>query len=166
MKKYLVLLLVLLVSITSFTQIPVDAKASKKFTVKLSKCIDGDTTYFRKVSEPSYIGNKSEIGKTRFLYVDTPESTNKIEPYGKTASKFTCDTLKKAKKIELQYDGPKKDKYNRTLAWVWVDGKLLQRELVKKGYVKRFYDYGTYSYEKELRTLQAQAIKKKVGLHK
>lgn len=92
-----------------------------------------------------------------------PESTNKIEPYGKEAAKYTCDKLKKAKKIQLQYDGAKKDKYGRTLAWVWVDGKLLQKELIKKGYVKQFYDYGNYSYEAELIKLQKQAKKKKVG---
>lgn len=129
-----------------------DAKAGKKFTDRVTKCVDGDTAYFKKA------------GYSRFLYVDTPESTNKIQPYGKTASKYTCTKLKKAKKIQLQYDGPKKDKYGRTLVWVWLDGKLLQESLVKKGYVKKFYDYGTYSYEKRLRTLQAQAKKKKVGL--
>ena len=98
------------------------------------------------------------------MYVDTPESTNQIEPYGKTASAYTCKLLKNAKKIELQYDGPKKDKYDRTLAWVWVDGKLLQKLLIQKGYVEKFYDYGTYSYESELVKLQNKAKKNKVGL--
>lgn len=99
----------------------VEAKAGVKFTVKLTKCVDGDTAYFTKT------------GKTRFLYVDTPESTNQIEPYGKAASSYTCTLLKQAKKIELQYDGPKKDKYGRTLAWVWVEGKLLEKLLIQKG---------------------------------
>ncbi len=129
-----------------------DAKAGKKFTDHVTKCVDGDTAYFKKA------------GYSRFLYVDTPESTNKIEPYGKTASKYTCSKLKNAKKIQLQYDGPKKDKYGRTLVWVFVDGTLLQESLVKKGYVKKFYDYGTYSYESKLRALQAKAKKSKVGM--
>jgi len=132
----------------------VEAKAGTKFTVKLSKCIDGDTAQF------------SKVGKTRFLYIDTPESTTKVEPYGKESAAYTCNLLKKAKTIHLQYDGPKKDKYNRTLAWVWVDGKLIQKEIIKKGYVKQFYDYGTYSYESELRALQVTAMKNKVGMWK
>jgi micrococcal nuclease len=77
---------------------------------------------------------------------------------------YTCSKLKSAKKIQLQYDGAKKDKYNRTLAWVWVDGKLLQKLLVQKGYVEKFYDYGNYSYESELVKLQKKAQKDKVGL--
>lgn len=128
------------------------AKAGKKFTVSVTKCVDGDTAHF------------SKVGNTRLLYVDTPESTNKIQPYGKTASNYTCSKLKNAKKIQLQYDGTKKDKYGRTLAWVWVDGRLLQKDLIQKGYVKGFYDYGTYSYEKSLVSAQKIAKQKKRGI--
>ncbi|MGL4522844.1 MAG: thermonuclease family protein [Bacilli bacterium] len=147
------IILIFSTTISSNAQL-VSAKAGAKFQVKLVKCIDGDTAEFTKV------------GKTRFLYIDTPEYTSKKEAFGKEASTFTCNSLKKAKKIELQYDGTKKDKYGRTLAWVWYDNKLIQKELIKRGYVKKFYDYGNYSYEKELITLQsqAQAQKKKVGL--
>lgn len=154
MKKILFITLIALLGFISIFQSnkPVFAKAGSKFTVKLTKCIDGDTAEFTKV------------GKTRFLYIDTPESTITVEPYGKEASTYTCNLLKKAKLIQLQYDGPKKDKYNRTLAWVWIDGKLIQKEIIKKGYVEKFYDYGTYSYESELRSLQASAQRQKVGL--
>ncbi|MBK3494637.1 thermonuclease family protein [Viridibacillus sp. YIM B01967] len=156
MQKLLKLLVVMMIFVLGFTGFAAnniaEAKAGKKFTDKLVKCVDGDTAYFKKA------------GKSRFLYVDTPESTNKIEAYGKTASKYTCNKLKSAKKIQLQYDGTKKDKYGRTLVWVWVDGKLLQKLLVQKGYVKKFYDYGTYSYESELVKLQKKAQKDKVGL--
>lgn len=151
--KVICVMALLMLSLSSFYMTDsAEAKAGKKFTVKLTKCVDGDTAYFTKV------------GKTRFLYVDTPESTNQIEPYGKTASSYTCNLLKHAKKIELQYDGPKKDKYHRTLAWVWVNGKLIQKLLINKGYVEKFYDYGSYSYESELIALQNKAKKAKVGL--
>lgn len=103
--------------------------------VKLEKCIDGDTAQF------------SEIGKTRFLLIDTPESTTKIEPYGKAASSYTCDLLSKAKTITYEYDGNKKDRYNRTLAYIFVDGNLIQELIAKEGYVKKFYLYkSNYKY--------------------
>lgn len=129
------------------------AYAAKNTTsVKLEKCIDGDTAKF------------TIVGNTRFLYVDTPESVNQVEPYGKEAATYTCRMLTNAKSIELEYDGPTKDKYNRTLAWVWVDGKLIQSLLIQKGYVEKFYDYGTYKYETVMISLQATAKNKKVGL--
>lgn len=126
--------------------------AADRFTVKLNKCIDGDTANFR------------AVGTVRFLYVDTPESTTSVEPYGKQAASYTCSMLRGAKTIQLEYDGAKKDRYKRTLAWVWVDGVLLQKLLVEQGFVEKFYDYGTYRYEAELDRLQLKAQKDKVGL--
>lgn len=152
MKKIIMIVIGFILVFSMVSNFQAEAKAGKKFTVNVTKCVDGDTAWF------------SKVGKTRFLYVDTPESTNQIQPYGKTASKYTCSKLKNAKKIQLQYDGAKKDRYGRTLVWVWVDGKLLQKELIKKGYVKAFYDYGNYSYEADLLKAQAKAKKNKVGI--
>ncbi|MDP4171005.1 MAG: thermonuclease family protein [Bacillota bacterium] len=156
MKKLIIIFVISLIGLTSFFQTShkAAAQAGARFTVKLTKCVDGDTAWF------------SKVGKTRFLYIDTPESTNRIEPFGKEASIYTCNALKSAKTIQLQFDGHLKDKYNRTLAWVWVNGRLLQKDLITKGFVKQFYDYGTYSYENELKILQVKAQKNKVGLWK
>ncbi|MFB7139984.1 thermonuclease family protein [Gottfriedia sp. NPDC056225] len=154
MKRFILLTLMAILGISGCSQqaTSVNAKSDTKFTVELVKCIDGDTARF------------TTVGTTRFLYIDTPESTRTIEPFGKEASAYTCNLLENAKTIELEYDGPKKDKYNRTLAWVWIDGRLIQKEIIKKGYVEKFYDYGDYSYESELRSLQATAQKRGVGL--
>ena len=39
--------------------------------------------------------------------------------------------------------------------------KTTSKDLVVKGYVKQFYDYGTYSYESELIKAQKTAKKNK-----
>lgn len=112
---------------------------SAKEIVTLNKCIDGDTAWFNL---------KNEKIKARFLAIDTPESTNKIEPYGKEASEFTCNLLENAQKIEIEYDNnsDKYDKYDRHLVWVFVDDKLLQNLIVKEGYAEVKYLYGDYKY--------------------
>ncbi|MDL2211800.1 thermonuclease family protein [Erysipelotrichaceae bacterium OttesenSCG-928-M19] len=108
--------------------------------IELISCVDGDTATF------------SKIGKTRFLFIDTPESTTKVEPYGKKAAYFTCDKLKNAKQIVYEFDGPEKDRYDRSLAWIFVDGELLQELIAKEGYVKKYYDYkANYKYENRIR---------------
>ena len=69
-----------------------------KETVKFSDCVDGDTI--------KIIKNEKEY-TVRMLAVDTPESvhpTKGVEYYGKEASEYTCNTVKNAKKIELEYD--------------------------------------------------------------
>lgn len=48
-------------------------------------------------------------------------------------------------------DGDSKDKYGRLLAWVFVDGDLLQEQIAREGLVEKFYDYGyDYTYKNEI----------------
>ena len=47
--------------------------------------------------------------------------------------------------LELNPDGDSEDKYGRLLAWIFVDGELLQEKLAREGLVEKFYDYG-YDY--------------------
>lgn len=152
MKKILTFIICLFVS-----TLVVDAK---KITVKFDSCVDGDTAKFL---------YKNKIITTRFLAVDTPETkhpTKPVEAWGKEASDYTCNKIKNANKIVLEYDdnSDEVDKYNRHLAWVWVDNKLLQKELISKGYAKVAYLYGNYKYTKELQEIEKTAIDKKLGI--
>ena len=131
-----------------------------KETVKFSDCVDGDTI--------KIIKNEKEY-TVRMLAVDTPESvhpTKGVEYYGKEASEYTCNTVKNAKKIELEYDenSDKEDKYGRLLAWVFVDNTLLQELLVENGYAKIAYLYDDYKYTKELEKKQETASIKNIGI--
>lgn len=136
----------------------INVSARELIEVKLDQCVDGDTAWF-------IYNNKSS--KFRFLAIDTPESTNKIEPYGKEASEFTCNELKKAKKIEIEFDSnsDKQDKYERFLAWIFVDGKLLQEKIINKGYAEIKYIYGEYKYLDSLKIIEKKAQAKKVGIY-
>ena len=105
----------------------------------------------------------------RMLAIDTPESvhpTKPVEYYGKEASEYTCNKVTNATKLELEYDpnSDKLDKYNRLLAWVFVDGKLLQEELVESGYAKVAYLYGDYKYTDLLEEKQELASVKNLGV--
>ncbi len=128
--------------------------AKEKTDVTLLKCVDGDTAWFKM--------EKEEI-KVRFLAIDTPESTNKKEPFGKEASEFTCKKLTNAKKIVLEWDlnSEEKDKYDRYLAWIFVDDVLLQDLLVKEGYAEVAYLYGDYKYTDLLK--ESESIAKREG---
>ena len=140
--------------------INIEVFALNKQNVKFSACVDGDTARF--------IMKKKEI-KVRFLAVDTPESVHPTigeEEYGKEASKYTCDRLKNAKKISIEYDpdSDKTDKYDRHLVWVYVDDSLLQKELISKGYAEVAYLYGDYLYTEDLKNEQEKAKSSKVGI--
>lgn len=133
---------------------------AEKVAVKFEGCVDGDTI---KVM----LDNKKTT--VRFLAIDTPETvhpTKGEEPYGKEASNYTCDKVKNAKKLELEYDegSTKTDKYSRALAWVFVDNNLLQKDLVSLGYAKVAYLYGDYKYTDELKETEKTAKSKKIGV--
>ena len=131
--------------------------ANERKTVELNKCVDGDTAWF-------YL-NDEKI-KVRFLAIDTPESTNTIEEYGKEASQYTCSELTNASLIEIEYDdnSNKQDKYNRHLVWIFVDGKLLQEKLVLNGLAEVKYIYGDYKYLDTLYEAQNSSKSKKLNI--
>lgn len=89
-----------------------------KREVTVKTFIDGDTTHF------AVPGSVSETGvvKARYLAVNTPESTGKIEEYGKKASEFTKEKLSSAKSIIIESDDEKLNLDStggRYLLWVW-----------------------------------------------
>ena len=151
--KRLVIILLFLICLN------VQAESS---VVTLDKCVDGDTAWF------NYNGNRE---KFRFLALDTPETVHpakQIEAYGKDASEYTCNLLSNAKKLVVQFDdgSEKLDKYDRYLAWIWVDDELLQEKLISVGYGKVAYIYGDYLYTKSLCKVQSSVYKEKLGLWK
>ena len=100
--------------------------------------VDGDTVHFY-VPESVMPGG---VLKARFLAINTPESTGKIEEYGKAASNFTKQTLQNAVSIILESDT---NAWNadstggRYLVWVWYktaemeDYRNLNIEILQNG---------------------------------
>ena len=153
---------IIYIIITICTFFMIDNVYAKKIDVKLKTCIDGDTAIF--------IHNNEKI-KARFLAVDTPEteySDKGEQPLSKEASEYTCNKLKNAKEIKIEYDAnsDKQDKYDRHLVWVWVDDTLLQKELVSIGYAKVSYLYNNYKYNDELKEEEKEAKEKELGIWK
>ena len=136
--------------------IPFNVLALEK--VKFDKCVDGDTAYFI---------YKGESTKFRFLSIDTPESTTKKEQFGEEASEFTCNKLKQANKIEIEFEenSEKKDKYDRYLVYVFVDGDFLQEELLYNGLAKLKYDKSNYKYEDRLEIAEEHAKDNYIGIY-
>lgn len=150
MKKALIMFLILLCSTLTIS-------ANTRVRVEFRKCTDGDTAHFLIDDEDVTV---------RFLAIDTPEYTTKKDRFGKEASEFTCQALKNADVIELEYDdgSQKTDKYGRALAWVFVDGALLQKQLVSEGLAKVAYLYGDYAYTDELYAAQDSAKQDKLNI--
>ena len=113
--------------------------AKAEATVK--SFVDGDTVHFY-VSEDVM---PDGVLKARFLAVNTPESSGKIEEYGKTASEFTKEKLSAATSIILESET---ETWNpdstggRYLAWIWyktegdTEYRNLNVEILQNGLAK------------------------------
>jgi len=108
-----------------------------KYKVKYLYNSDGDTATFR-------LEDGSEVS-CRFLAVDSPEIGE--EGYDEAKS-FTNNCLRNAFEIilELEPYSETYDRYDRLLAWVWTDGKLLQEKLLVNGHAEIRYLFDNYLY--------------------
>lgn len=114
------------------------ASETVKQAVTVKTFIDGDTTHFL---VPQGVV-KTGVMKARYLAINTPESTGKIEEYGKKASEFTRDRLSAATSILIESDNGRwnlDSTGGRHLVWVWYktaeteDYRNLNIEILQNG---------------------------------
>ena len=89
-----------------------------KQEVTVKAFIDGDTTHF---NVPTSVIETGVI-KARYLAINTPESTGKIEEWGKTAAAFTKEKLSTATSIIIESDTETLNSDStgdRYMLWIW-----------------------------------------------
>lgn len=92
----------------------------------VARVIDGDTV-------------ELETGETvRYLLIDTPESTSEIECFGQAAATYNRE-LVEGKEVTLRYGEERTDRFGRTLAYVSLGEREINRVLVELGYACVLY---------------------------
>lgn len=95
--------------------------------VVVQKIVDGDTID---------VALDGETTRVRFLNVDTPEIGRNGQPSECLAEEARArleELLPEGSEVKLEYDTEKHDKYGRTLAGVFYDGKLINAEIAREG---------------------------------
>ncbi len=114
------------------------ASETAKEEVTVKTFIDGDTVHFNVPTTTMSSG----VLKARFLGINTPESTGKIEEYGKKASNFTKEKLSAATSIIIESETAEwtpDSTGSRYLAWIWYrtdeksDYRNLNIEILQNG---------------------------------
>ncbi|PMB84305.1 hypothetical protein CJ206_04820 [Dolosicoccus paucivorans] len=98
--------------------------------VELVRVVDGDTIIVM------LDGARERV---RFIGMDTPESVHpdadRNVAEGKIASDFLKEVFASSKgDLFLEYDVQPRDRYSRLLAYVWLDGLMLNETLLTEGY--------------------------------
>lgn len=139
------------------------------FALTVTRVIDGDTVV---------LSDKRHI---RLIGIDTPESlesrklqkdvirTGKdkatIKALGKRSAAFTRD-LVEGKTVTIKYDHQKKDKYRRTLGYIYLkDGTFVNLEIVRQGYANAYTRF-PFKFMEQFRVAEVEAREKGRGLWK
>lgn len=128
---------------------------------KFKSIADGDTAFFE-------VNGINEC--VRFMVIDTPKYFDSPEPFGLEAKEYVAEELMNAKEIYLESDpnnNLRDDTLSqRLLAWIWIDGKLLNYMIVRKGLATNKYiisDHMRHLFHLNKAFLKAQ--KEGLGIH-
>ena len=117
------------------------------------KVSDGDTLNVQKVENGKFVG---EVMKIRMFGIDAPEKT---QDYG-IESKQALEKLVSGKSLEIEEKN--RDRYGRTVAVVYVNGKNVNEEMVKNGNAWWYQEYD--KKDTKMQAYQENAKKNKLGL--
>ena len=120
----------------------------------VERVVDGDTIVVR------------GVGSVRLIGVDTPETVDPRRPvqfFGREASAFTRRMVE-GRRVRLEYDQERTDRYGRTLAYVWLeDGTHVNAEIIRQGYGFAYTSF-PFRYMEDFRRYQREARLAEVGL--
>ena len=126
----------------------------------VSSVLDGDTLRIK------YEGKTQSV---RLLGIDAPESSKTrykhLECFGSEAKNHLKSLVDK-KKITFQFDPSQdqKDLYDRLLAYVYLDGELINQTMLEQGYAKEYTYKTPYRYQAEFKQAEQSAHEQALGL--
>lgn len=126
--------------------------------VTLVKTVDGDTI------KVNYNGKEENV---RYLLIDTPESKKPgtcVQPFAESASNRNKELVNSGD-LTLEFEKSERDKYGRLLAYVFVDGKSVQKTLLQEGLARVAYIYEPpYKYLSDYQNTENAAKSNQEGI--
>jgi micrococcal nuclease len=136
--------------------------------ILVSRVVDGDTIKLENGERVRLIGiDTPEVHESNKLYKDsqrTGQDIRTIQAMGKKSYVFTRG-LVEGKRVRLEFDVEKKDRYERLLAYVYLkDGTFVNAEIVKQGYASLMTYPPNVKYADEFVKLYREARENNLGL--
>ena len=139
MRKRILLVIILLSTINLAFGASFPFGRSYNYTdISVKRAVDGDTIQLENGERVRSIGiDTPEMHESDKLYRDsqrTQQDIQDIKAMGRRAYEFT-KALAEGKRVSLEFDLEKHDRYGRLLAYVYLkDGTFVNAEIVKQGY--------------------------------
>lgn len=105
--------------------------------------------------------------KVRYIGINAPEvarDDHKEEPYGEAAKQFNASLVNR-KKVRLEFDKERTDRYKRRLAYVFLkNGSFVNAEMLSNGYAYLLHHRPNLKYHVILLQSQQTAMSAKRGI--
>ncbi len=151
-RKEIILLIVLIFILIAINYRFLDSALVKFLnegqTAFVERIIDGDTIV---------VENDTHI---RLLGINAPE---RGEKYYKEAKEFLEKEMLN-KTVELEFVGPRQDKYYRTLAYIFLNGENINVKIVEEGFANYYFYDGEDKYSDDLKNAWDYCIEKNKNL--
>jgi micrococcal nuclease len=124
---------------------------------RVLRVVDGDTIVVR-------LDGRRE--RVRYIGIDAPESVapdRPVECYGNAAAAENR-RLVGGRNVSLTTDAERRDRFGRLLAYVRVDGRLVNAELVRRGFATKLEIAPNVRHAARLRALEREARRARRGL--
>lgn len=117
---------------------------------RVSRIVDGDTL------------DCEGVGRVRLIGMDTPERDQ--EPFGARSAAVLARWAPVGSDVLLERDVEAADRYGRALAYVWLDGVMLNWALVRAGYAVVYTFPPNVQYVERFQAAQDAARSEALGL--
>lgn len=135
-----------------------ETETNNRLTGTVVYVVDGDTF------DVKLRNGKEE--RVRMTLVDTPETKHPrlgVQPFGPEASAFTKKLLT-GEDVSLEMDVQERDRYGRVLAYVWLNGKLVNEQLIAKGLARLAIFPPNTKYVDRFEGVQQKAREQRLGI--
>lgn len=139
---------------------PIPDQDSSISTHLVAYVSDGDSIVLRYAIKYEFDGEIKYINRIRYIGIDAPEYN---EPYYQ-AAKALNKSLVHGKRIRLELDKERVDRYNRLLAYVYVGDTFVNAEMVRRGYARAVRMEPNTKYADLFQQLEREAREQRRGM--
>jgi micrococcal nuclease len=153
----LLLIFVAIVLLRPWESLDFGDKPPAAATAYVTRVVDGDTV------EVDLGGTEEDL---RYIGVDTPETVKPDTPvqcFGPQASDFN-HRLIEGQRVRLVFGEERRDVYGRLLAYVYLDGRFVNAELVRRGLARTLTIPPNDRFAPRLKRLEIAAARAGRGL--
>lgn len=137
-----------------------DPESNQEVTALVSRVTDGDSISISRGIRLTVDGKVKNITEIRYIGVDTPEYD---EPFYRAARALN-KSLVYGKRVRLEFDKERIERYGRLLAYVYVGDTFVNAEMVRRGYARIARMEPNIKHAELFRQLEREAREQKRGM--